>query len=129
MSPRAKLCCGGACPTVVLSAVNKCSLARLEHFAKFQQRKGKCFGDRKRQIKHAVGKKTKREKEGEEEKREGHERSDPVSGSDEPNEDKKSDKNTGESPRKTKDKGKGKANYVDNKGGASLGTDQQTPGA
>ena len=109
-------------------AVDKCSLARLEHFTKFQQRKGKFFKDRKRQLRHVVGKKTKKEKEGKEEQ----EPSGFVPGSDGPDDDKKSDKNKDESPRKTKDKGKGKARYEDKEGeiqDQALGTDQQTSGA
>lgn len=115
---------------MVLSTVYKCSLVRLEHFAKFQKRKGKFFENRKRQLRHVVGKKTKKE-EGEEEKREEQEKPDSVPGSDDPDEDKKSDKKKDGPPQKTKDKGKGKAKYVEKKGGIpdqAPGTDQQTPG-
>ena len=113
---------------MVLSAVDQYSLARLEHFAKFQQRKGKFFKDRKRQLRHVVGKKTKEEKEGTEEQ----EKSGLVPGGGEPDEEKKSDKDKDGSPQKTKDKGKGKAKYEDKEGqiqDQALGTDQQTPGA
>ena len=112
----------------VLSAVDQCSFARLEHFAKFQQRKDKFFKDRKRQLSHVVGKKTEGEKEGKEEQ----EKSGFVPGSDDPDEDKKNDKNQDELPHKTKDKGKGKVKYEDKEGemqDQALGTDQRTPGA
>ena len=110
----------------VLSGVDKCSLARLEHFAKFQKRKGKFFENRKKQLRHAVGKNTKREKGRGEEKREEQEEIGSVPGSGDHDEDKKSDKNKEERPQKTKDKGKGKAKYEDKKGGIpdqTLGTE------
>jgi hypothetical protein len=103
---------------MVLSAVDKCSFARLEHFAKFQKRKGKFFDDRKKQLRHAVGKKTKREKE-EEEKREGQEKSCSAFGGDDADEDKSSEKSKDESPQKAQDKGKGKEKYEDKKGSSS----------
>ena len=111
----------------VHSAVDQCSFARLEHFAKFQQRKDKFFKDRKRQLSHVVGRKTKGEEGKEEQEKSGF-----VPGSGDPEEDKKSDKNQDELPHKTKDKGKGKAKYEDKEGemqDQALGTDQQTPGA
>jgi len=101
---------------MILSAVDKCSFARLDHLAKFQQRKGKFFDNRKRQLRHVVGKKTIMEKEDDERKREEEGKTGTVPGSDDSEEDKKSDKNKDEAPQKSKDKGKGKAKYEEKQG-------------
>jgi len=93
----------------VLSTVNNCLFARLEHFAKFQKRKPKFSEDQKKHLKHAVGRKTKREKEGGEKERKELDNSGSVSGNDDADESKDKDKTNDESPQKTKDKGKGKA--------------------
>ena len=98
-------------PTIVLSAVNNYLSARLEHFAKFQKRKGKFFGDQKKHLRRAIGRKTQKEKEEEEKKKEQEHES--VSGSGSRDDGQGGDKNKDEPPREAKDKGKGKAKAKD----------------